>query len=334
LEGKYESKTGMGLGITGTQRLMDRTEFETSKDIGTKVTIAKYLPFGVERAGIDAIKRIQIDLSKATSADPYREMQQQNHQLLSTMAALTEKKTELAAMNVVLTEERELHERFIATLTHDLRSPLTAAKMAAEIILRSKSLGEKEIDMANRVVMNIERTDLMIQDMLNVSSIKAGQGMPTTVASCNLSILIDQIIENYKPSHGDRIKKLNSNAKTQGFWDGDTLKRAIDNLINNAIKYGTRSRPIEIFLSNPNPSQISINVRNWGNVIPPEEQKYLFDQFKRSDSAKIGGQEGWGLGLALVKGVAEAHGGQSKVTSSTEHGTVFSIQIPMDSRRA
>jgi signal transduction histidine kinase len=77
----------------------------------------------------------------------------------------------------------------------------------------------------------------------------------------------------------------------------------------------------------------TIAVHNDGSPISPEDQSKLFDAFKRTDSARRGGQHGWGLGLTLVKGIAESHGGSVSVESAAGRGTTFTIMLPTDARQ-
>ena len=77
---------------------------------------------------------------------------------------------------------------------------------------------------------------------------------------------------------------------------------------------------------------VELGVHNEGNAINPEDQKTLFQLYRRPTSAVNGGQMGWGVGLSLVKGIIEAHGGTVRVESSEEKGTTFSLRLPRDSR--
>jgi signal transduction histidine kinase len=121
-------------------------------------------------------------------------------------------------------------------------------------------------------------------------------------------------------------------AKTaRGIWSAEELRRAVWNLASNAVKYGSPGSPI-VFTIDCTTSAVAISVHNRGTPIPPDEQATLFTPFSQSRSRSAGGTPGWGLGLTLVRGCAEAHGGSVHVESDAEAGTTFTIVLPLDAR--
>jgi signal transduction histidine kinase len=105
------------------------------------------------------------------------------------------------------------------------------------------------------------------------------------------------------------------------------MRRILENLCNNAIKYGDTTSRVTVSLRQEG-DEAELAVHNWGNPIPASEQESLFQYFTRTKSAEASGKRGWGIGLTLVKGVAEAHGGSVQVESSQEKGTTFRVRLP------
>ena len=99
-------------------------------------------------------------------------------------------------------------------------------------------------------------------------------------------------------------------------------------LVNNAFKYGSAETQVTIRAS-VRGNEATLSVKNEGNPLSEEEQRTLFDPYRRSKSAEEGDQIGWGLGLTLVRGMMEAHGGSVRVTSSLADGTVFTLTLPL-----
>ena len=97
------------------------------------------------------------------------------------------------------------------------------------------------------------------------------------------------------------------------------------------MKYGSADRPITITVRAV-AGRAMVSVHNFGSYIPPEELELLFQPFRRANQARKSGERGWGLGLTLVRGVAESHGGSIGVDSLPERGTTFVIDIPLDAR--
>lgn len=231
-----------------------------------------------------------------------------------------------------LEEQKDLREKFVATLTHDLRSPLTAAKFSAQIIQRKPERAEVAQSHAARIVQNINRIDQMVQDLLDANRIKAGEKLPVAIDACEMTYIFEDSLENLTTIHGDRFIFKSPNTKIEGFWAADAIRRILENLCNNAIKYGDAHGPVTITLVQDN-NKVFFDVHNEGNPISIVDQLHIFEPYKRTYSADAGKQRGWGLGLTLVKGMVNAHGGELKVESSPEKGTIFSVILPVDSRQ-
>lgn len=231
-----------------------------------------------------------------------------------------------------LQEERELRDKFVASLTHDMRTPMSAAKMAGQLIGMMIDKPEKIADLANRVVVNMDRADSMIRNLLDANSIKAGEGIPIHLEECNAGQLIENLVNDLRSLYGPRFEFKNFSPDTVCRWDPSSIHRVVENLASNAVKYGDADSIITIALKRSNDT-IEIAVHNFGDVISHADQKTLFNAYRRSDSAKSSAQKGWGIGLMLVRGVVGAHGGDTKVESSLQGGTTFTVMLPINGGR-
>jgi signal transduction histidine kinase len=117
----------------------------------------------------------------------------------------------------------------------------------------------------------------------------------------------------------------------QGWWDRGALKRAVENLISNAIKYGCPHTPVTVRTDEVH-ERLMLSVHNEGDPIPADEQECIFQMYRRAESAKNSVKQGWGIGLPYVRAVAESHGGSIGVDSGAGRGTTFIIDIPLDGR--
>lgn len=230
-----------------------------------------------------------------------------------------------------LEEEKLLREKFVSVLTHDLRTPLTSVKLSAQLILRKPGSVENCYMMATRIINSINRLDKMIGDLLDANRIRAGEQLRLEMSYCNLSTHTHDTIEFLKSIHGDRFQLDEVQPEVWGYWNQDALRRVIENLVNNAVKYGSPHYPVSITLRQSK-KNIQLVVHNEGNPIAKAEQAGLFQQFRRTDSAETSKKKGWGLGLTLVKGMVEIHGGKISIESSPAQGTAFTVEIPNDSR--
>ncbi len=237
---------------------------------------------------------------------------------------------EQSLLLIELEDERDLRERFVATLSHDLRTPLTAAKMTAQLMARKTNNQEFMFKGSERIVDSINRADMMIRDLLDANRLKAGEKLPIAIEACNLKMIADDTIFELAEVHGDRFV-LKAPSSIEGQWGPNEIKRILENLLTNAIKYGSLETPITMTISKSLDAAF-IEVHNQGNPISPADQKILFDQYKRLTSAHSGKQTGWGLGLTLVKGLVEAHHGTVGLESSPEKGTTFKVALPLNLR--
>ncbi|MFA6238043.1 MAG: HAMP domain-containing sensor histidine kinase [Bacteriovorax sp.] len=226
-----------------------------------------------------------------------------------------------------LETERDLREKFVSLLTHDLRTPLTAIKMSAQLIQKHNE-DSKAVELyAQRINNSVDRADRMISDLLDANRIRSGEKLPLKIEYIELTELVKKTLNELTIAHGDRFT-LKADKLIQGYWDPKGIRRILENLCNNAIKYGSLDHKISIVVE-MKAKNVVIEVKNFGNVITHENQKYLFQQFHRGRETIV---KGWGIGLTLVRGVALAHGGSVKVSSEVETGTIFTVKLPVDSR--
>jgi len=220
-------------------------------------------------------------------------------------------------------------EQLFAILAHDLRGPLSAAKVNISLVLR-KSSSEEVPRWAARAIEGIDRVDRMVQDLLDVMRAQAGARLKFDLEECDLVQIARQCVENLQAVHGDRFV-LVATAPVRGHFAPEPLRRAIENLGSNAVKYGAPSRPVTITVREIHQRAI-VSVHNEGPAIPADQRETLFRAFHRLPGAQTSGQRGWGLGLAQVRGVAEGHGGSIGVDSLPGSGTTFTIDVPLDAR--
>lgn len=322
LSGKYVSKTGMGIGVTGARRLMDGFQIETGAQ-GTKVTIAKDLPKDSPVRAASDLPGLTEKLAQLAPGDAFDELRKQNQSLIDVLE-------KLALTNKELEQKRALQEHFVSTLTHDLRNPLSAARMTTELMHKKMPAEDPRRDKLERVLKNLDRVNNMISDLLDTNQVQAGGQLPLELESCDLREIAAEAIEEFEALRGPRFS-LESPGTCAGEWCRRALRRVIDNLVSNALKYGSEHGFVRLRIT-LEPGFVKLIVSNEGNVIPQSELANLFEPYHRSASARASSIPGWGLGLALVQGISKAHGGSVTAESSRERGTLFTVTLPLDSR--
>lgn len=226
-----------------------------------------------------------------------------------------------------LREEREIRERFVNALTHDLRNPLAGVRLTAQMLMRDGNTTVKE--RSARILKIMDRVDRMVKDLLDANRIRAGQPLPLRLGRVNLCQITQDVIADFVVTHGPRFA-FNAPKEAFGIWSEEGLRRILENLISNALKYGSKATPITITIHGSR-EKIELLVHNEGNEISMEEQLHLFELFHRGKSASSCQETGWGIGLTLVRGITAALGGTVRVHSKLGDGTTFSVELPPNS---
>jgi PAS domain S-box-containing protein len=226
---------------------------------------------------------------------------------------------------VDLQSEKAQREKFVMRLSHDLRGPLSIARASVQLIGRNLQPNEKNRRFVDKAILSIDRINKMIGDLLDANRMMGGEKPHLNIQTWDLVRLIQNVCEDFRVL-GARIDVLTEINELKGEWDGEGLRRVLENLISNAMKYGDNSFPIEVSIFDLG-DKARVQVHNMGEVIKDNDQKSLFDQFRRIESSERRIQ-GWGIGLSLVKGITEAHGGTVGIESYPIAGTTFTVTLP------
>ncbi|MEG3910599.1 HAMP domain-containing sensor histidine kinase [Microcoleus sp. w2-18bC1] len=218
---------------------------------------------------------------------------------------------------------RDIQELFMVTLTHDLRGPLNVVKMGTQLTLRRLERGDSHTDVAARMLSAINRLDSMIQNLLDASRLRSGQSLKIEFDECDFVMLVQEVVEDLSFAYGERFVVV-SDSDMRTFCSRKEIRRVIENLAINAVKYGAPTTPITLTLQQTE-TQISLTIHNEGDPIALDAQSILFQQFRRTICAEE--QTGWGLGLFLSKSIIEAHRGTLAVESAEGKGTSFIITL-------
>ncbi|RKH46020.1 GAF domain-containing protein [Corallococcus sp. AB049A] len=257
-----------------------------------------------------------------------REWSQQDLTVMKELTASIMTEVNLRNQIRKLKAEQNMRDTFVAALTHDLRTPLTASKLSVQL------LGRRHADVpgvqasVSRVTASLDRAEQMIQNLLDASRIQAGKPMALEMSDCDLHAVTAQTLDELSAVYPERFV-LTAEGDFKLRADVLGLRRIVENLASNAAKYGAPGTPIEVRLDRGE-TQVMLQVRNQGTPIAAEELQSIFEPFHRTRSATESASKGWGLGLALVRGLAESHGGKATVTSCAEKGTCFTITLPLD----
>lgn len=219
-------------------------------------------------------------------------------------------------------------ERFAAALTHDMRGPLSATMTGLELILLSNDPTRIKT-VAAKALTNLQRMSGMVDELLDTMAFHSGENIRLSMDSVDVLAVMKEVQADALAAYGPRVHV--QGGSVVGCWDRAALKRAAENLVSNAVKYGVPGSPIDIQIQEVH-GRLLLTVHNEGPPIPPAEQECIFQMYRRADAARKGQKQGWGVGLPYVRAVAESHGGSVGLDSDVERGTTFVIDIPLDAR--
>ena len=239
--------------------------------------------------------------------------------------------TELAvAFNAMIerVEQTLLHQKsFLADSSHELRRPLTVMRTNVDILSR-QSLSQAERE---RCVAEIrEEAQLMSRLLADLLMLAREESQAIERAPVDLSALSERAIARLTAKTTQEVRSRIEGAITV-LGDQERLDQMLRNLLENAVQYAPQGT-ITLSLQRLN-GRARLQVADSGRGIAPEELAHVFDRFYRGDAARASRPEGAGLGLSIVKYVAEAHGGSVSVTSAPNEGTEFVIDLPLTADR-
>jgi signal transduction histidine kinase len=244
--------------------------------------------------------------------------------------AIDESLTE--ATNWYSAELNRTREQFLAILGHDLRNPLGAIIMGAQLLTKSESsIDDKQLRIATRILNSAGRMERMVNDLLDLTRTRLGGGIPVTPKRMDLTPVCHQVMSEFEAIHPDSHLRFESKGDLHGEWDSDRLQQVISNLVANALQYGgDEGRVSVVAQEHEHGDEVVLRVHNGGAPIPEKVLLSIFEPMVRQPTpdGKDMNRTGMGLGLYIAREIVTAHGGTIGVTSTKKAGTTFTVRIP------
>jgi len=345
----------MGLGLLSARRLMERFEI-SSGAAGTRIVVGKQFPprsafigasgFAAIVAGFEPLPN-QTALAEAHHqnrelADALSALQARQEEMQLVSARLAERNRNIEALNDLLDDKADAlqqadrsKDQFLATLSHELRGPLSAVGMAAKLLQPASVSPERANQLGCLIGRQVMHMSRLIEDLLDVSRVSRGL-VQLEKAPVDLAEVVAAAVEQVQAASDQKQHRIEQHLQCGALLvlgDRTRLVQVLGNLLGNAVRYTDSGGLIEIALERHGAMAL-LRVADNGRGIGAELMPRLFDLYVQAElsSDRTGG--GLGLGLALVKNLVEAHGGAVTVDSAgSGQGSAFSVQLPLYAER-
>lgn len=353
LGGNYQSTTGMGKGLVGAQRLMDRFDIVTGVGIGTKITLQKLFPADAPVITSSMAGNLFAELAAASSDSTLTEVLQQNQELLGTLAELNARQEELlqltreledtnrgmVALYAELDEQAdhlrradEMKSRFLSNTSHEFRTPLSSIRALSKLLLErcDGELTTEQEKQVRFILDSAQNLSELVNDLLDLAKIESGK-VDVWPEKFNVADMFSALRGMLRPllvSESLQLDFIEPEQPIHLFTDETKLSQILRNFISNALKFTERGAitiRAEVISETGN---VRFSVADTGVGIAQDDLRIIFEEFGQVQNPMQNRIKGTGLGLPLCRNLASLLQGEVEVDSTLGMGSTFSVTIP------
>lgn len=228
-----------------------------------------------------------------------------------------------------LEENVEAMRRFTADASHELRTPISILRTSLEVTLRRDRTPEEYRELLRENLGEIRRVQRIVEALLTLARVRRGGSGETQRTVLDLSALLEGTLAAIRTVAQERGIRLETTIPphVQVLGDEDQLGLLALNLLDNAVKFTPTGQAVHVALED-GPDQVRLEVRDEGPGVALQDRPFIFDRFYRGQAARSTGSSTGGLGLSVVRWVAESHGGEARLLDEPGPGAVFEVTLP------
>ena len=220
---------------------------------------------------------------------------------------------------------------FLGILGHDLRTPLGAILLGADMLRRSDNVGERGTRVATQIYTSVQRASKIVGDLLDLTRCQMGPGIPVKRVAVDLAPICERIVEEIQAFHPEATIIFEAKSPARGLFDSSRMEQVFSNIISNAVHHGAARSPIQVELS-ATAEALVFTVHNHGEPIAADVLPFIFNPMGRFSQRSViehGPTAGLGLGLFIASEIVSSHQGLIEVESAEKTGTVFRVSVPL-----
>jgi two-component system OmpR family sensor kinase len=320
--------TVVAVPLTDVDQTLNRLLVVEALVIGGVLLALGLTAFFVVRLGLRPLDRIEVTAGEIAAGE------------LSRRVSPATPKTEVGRLGLALngmlerleqafqerTASEERLRQFLADASHELRTPLASIRGYAELFRMGATEDEASTELAmRRIEDESKRMGVLVEDLLTLA--RLDETPEPRRGAVDLTLLARDAVQDARATAPDRAISLNANDTAVACGDPHQLRQVLANLLRNALIHTPAGTPIEVTVEHDEDT-VTVTVRDHGPGLPAASRANLFDRFWRAEGGRERGKAGAGLGLAIVRGVVEAHGGQIRAEDAPGGGAQFVVRLP------
>ena len=343
LSGGYKSQTGMGMGILGARRLMDKFDLATDSGQGTTIVVQKCLPRTAPTLTPRQIEGMAAQFGALPDAAALAEVRHHDAALAQALETLKVQQDELKAVNQAVIELNAAldlkaaqlqqadvrKDEFLAILAHELRNPLSAIAMAGSAMSHPAISRNRSLELGTLITRQVGHMDRLVEDLLDVSRVTRGM-VAIERKPVDMRHVVRSVVEQLGPVIAAKRQLLKQSLPGEPCYVEGDLTRLIQvgsNLLSNAARYTPEGGRISIAL-NSGEGTVRLQVVDDGIGIDRLLLPRLFDLYVQAENS-TSGKGGLGVGLSLVRSIVELHEGTVSASSEGSGlGSQFEVCLP------
>ncbi|MDA1257194.1 MAG: ATP-binding protein [Chloroflexi bacterium] len=253
------------------------------------------------------------------------------HRQTLELAQARERVIDLDARNRELERLSEAKSRFIATVSHELKTPLTSMLAFTDILQKDRHgrLGDREVGQLEVIKRNGRRLALLIDDLLDLSGLERGD-FSLTLSEFDATELFTEVHDAFQPTIETKRQTLTLKMPESPVWisaDRARLTQVVSNLVSNAAKYSPENSEISL-VARRRLDRMHVTIQDHGIGIPAGDQSNMFTPFFRANNEATRAESGTGLGLYIARNIIALHGGRIEIDSTEGEGTTIKFNVP------